>query len=508
MNYETPEDMQRLAGLQGLELIFTNVHEKENYLPSCASTNKCFYGFFGVENQQLAPPELHHSTKVSGSASNSSSNSAQLKSSAVKEVILAIRSFSSFEEIFQQVNECSLAEIPDWVDGSEQNPSKKNFMLKCLSGELVTSEMIKENVKRFQPKPTATTTMNDEQGQQQERYVLENVLFLSSQLLSEIGPSLLRLSANQFHFTLIGHGYGCAVAAFTTFLLRNVIPSIDCVTYGTIPFCDPITSKLMNEFTLSIVLHDDLISRLTAANCAQFSNELNEFYHQIFRQPKQSWTSVLQKALTLLPTNSFPEKMIENNNPEESSKHENNLVKKPFDEDTATTEGNLISLEKSNKQKSSSSSSKLYLPGRILHIYFYRGQYLAAYVLPSFESLQKIEIQEHSLSDHKCSAIMNALLEIRLTNKSMASNSFLTAPPKWIGFDESVHCSCCKQRFSWYSSIFKDNEIYRQKFNCRHCGQLVCGECSKNQKMIMKYGMLFPRRICDRCHLSGEYAFT
>jgi hypothetical protein len=56
---------------------------------------------------------------------------------------------------------------------------------------------------------------------------------------------------------------------------------------------------------------------------------------------------------------------------------------------------------------------EFWIPGRIVHIYAYRGQYRAVEVPRDFPTLRKIELQGNSFNDHNGTKIFDALLEVR-----------------------------------------------------------------------------------------------
>ena len=57
---------------------------------------------------------------------------------------------------------------------------------------------------------------------------------------------------------------------------------------------------------------------------------------------------------------------------------------------------------------------EFWIPGRIVHIYAYRGQYRAVEVPRDFPTLRKIELQGNSFNDHNGTKIFDALLEVRI----------------------------------------------------------------------------------------------
>lgn len=73
---------------------------------------------------------------------------------------------------------------------------------------------------------------------------------------------------------------------------------------------------------------------------------------------------------------------------------------------------------------------RMYIPGKIVHIYTHRGVYRAAYVPRSFREIRRISLAGNMLSDHKCKAYYDALLEVRSVRAATEN------PPKWTPFDE------------------------------------------------------------------------
>jgi hypothetical protein len=82
-------------------------------------------------------------------------------------------------------------------------------------------------------------------------------------ILREVGPALRRLHGEGYRITITGHSLGGAVAALLTYLVQGTIPNVNCVTYGCPSCVDAATSDLLKRRVLSVVLHDDVISRIT-----------------------------------------------------------------------------------------------------------------------------------------------------------------------------------------------------------------------------------------------------
>ena len=151
--------------------------------------------------------------------------------------------------------------------------------------------------------------------------------------------------------------------------------------------------------------------------------------------------------------------------------------------------------------------TQLWIPGRIIHIYRHRGQYYASEVSRDFPELRTIAMQGNIFDDHRSEKIFNALLEVRAVRRASR------AVPAWVPFNacdpisgEGLRCSCCSSDFSWHSTFTGQAQDFRDKFNCRYCGRLVCGPCSSHSRAMPQYGFVFPKRICDQCLYKGDYA--
>ena len=137
---------------------------------------------------------------------------------------------------------------------------------------------------------------------------------------------------------------------------------------------------------------------------------------------------------------------------------------------------------------------RLYVPGKIVHIYSHRGVYRAVYVPRSFRELRQISMAGNLLTDHKCKSYYEALLEVRTVRAAPED------PPRWTSFDEDDTCACCASRFTWASTSNSKAQQARDKHNCRSCGALVCDPCSSNRVPLPSLGLSCPVRVCDRCY--------
>lgn len=186
---------------------------------------------------------------------------------------------------------------------------------------------------------------------------------------------------------------------------------------------------------------------------------------------------------------------------------------------TSSSSSSLSKLDMSSKSSGTSSIDKatviveeealtqLWIPGRIVHIYRHRGRYCASEVSRDFSELRTIAMQGNIFDDHRSEKIFNALLEVRAVRRASR------AAPVWVPFNacdpvsgEGLRCSCCRNDFSWHSTFTGQAQDFRDKFNCRYCGRLVCGPCSSQSRAMPQYGFVFPMRICDHCLYKGDFA--
>ncbi len=71
---------------------------------------------------------------------------------------------------------------------------------------------------------------------------------------------------------------------------------------------------------------------------------------------------------------------------------------------------------------------RMFIPGKIVHIYTHRGGYKAAFVPRKFRQLRRISLAGNMLSDHMAKAYYEGLLEVKAIR---AANEEL---PQWVGF--------------------------------------------------------------------------
>jgi hypothetical protein len=137
---------------------------------------------------------------------------------------------------------------------------------------------------------------------------------------------------------------------------------------------------------------------------------------------------------------------------------------------------------------------RMFIPGKIVHIYTHRGAYKAALVPKAFRELRRISLAGSMLNDHMSKHYYEALLECKSVRAAKRNL------PEWTGFSEEITCCCCASRFTWASTSDSDAQEARDRHNCRACGGLVCATCSSNRVPIPDVGINVAQRLCDRCY--------
>jgi hypothetical protein len=98
---------------------------------------------------------------------------------------------------------------------------------------------------------------------QHNTYACSGMVRSAMYVLREVGPALRRLHAEGYSVTIVGHSLGGAVAALMVYLLQHCIPGISAVTFGCPSCMDGETSDALRSRVLSVVMHDDVICRIT-----------------------------------------------------------------------------------------------------------------------------------------------------------------------------------------------------------------------------------------------------
>jgi alpha-tubulin suppressor-like RCC1 family protein len=71
-----------------------------------------------------------------------------------------------------------------------------------------------------------------------------------------------------------------------------------------------------------------------------------------------------------------------------------------------------------------------------------------------------------------------------------AFHTFATVAAMWINDEEATQCMACKSSFT----------TFNRRHHCRHCGGVYCSKCSSKKIPLLKFGLVEPQRVCDKCY--------
>jgi hypothetical protein len=329
-------------------------------------------------------------------------------------------------------------------------------------------------------------------------YACGGILRSALNILSEVGSSLVTLAEQGFNITVVGHSLGGAVATLVAYLLRSISIPARCFAYGS-PCCtDALTSDLMKDYVTTVVLHDDLITRITPASirfvfiCPFLSlspldlslslslsrldlslplslrillKEVRTFRHHIYKHLQQDWNDVLARVVTLWSPRTRETALLESsltNTSAAAAPIASNQTSSP-----PITSSGLLEEEGDGEEGGGTSEDgvlvseeeliQLWLPGNIVHLYARRGIYRAALVPRDFSDLRRINVQGNIFKDHSSMSIFEALQEVRAAQQAKCD------PPPWVPYNDSEACKCCQNNFTWHSTFRGEAQQYRER---------------------------------------------
>lgn len=246
----------------------------------------------------------------------------------------------------------------------------------------------------------------------------------------------------------------------------------------------------------TVVLHDDVVPRVTPVSIRTLLKDLMRFRTTVFRYLHNDWQAVATRALgfwaprlretTLLAKGHDDSKSVEKTTHSDESNEEVLLSGGGDNEEIVVLKEEML--------------PELYVPGTICHIYSYRGTYKIAQVSNTFPSLRRVVVQPNIFKDHDSDNVHDALLECLDVMHATQT------PPEWTPFSNARKCENCGNQFTWNSTFQSEAQENRDRHNCRNCGACVCGPCSTRRVALPEIGLRQPSRICDRCFYRGVSA--
>lgn len=392
----------------------------------------------------------------------------------------------------------------------------------------------------------ASSAQGDTTGGFVDAFAHNGMLKAAMWIKDRIVGSLRILHDKGYKIVFAGHSLGAGCAALLSVMLQKEFENLKCFAYA-VPACVNFSvAESCVDFVHSIVLRDDFVPRGKASNVVRLVEELKEFrgcwrdtasedieafkerVKTLWAPRKREWAKMeadMKKGSAnpdtikaLNEKSAYSRKKTEKKTTETDAKSEDKDGKSSDDESSASwtlTRHNLIDqMEKTVAEDEGIPSAarleeekvfqelatnliedpkELYIPGRVTHIYFYKGIYEAVHVDRRCTALNHIPVFQNMLSDHLGRNYLSALRIVRDARKMKPDL------PEWVPFSTMTRCMCCDSPFTWNSTSSSEAQQNRDQHNCRRCGALVCEGCSEKWKSIPDYGINVPVRVCDRC---------
>eukprot|EP00633_Aureoumbra_lagunensis_P002915 CAMPEP_0197286626 /NCGR_PEP_ID=MMETSP0890-20130614/2158_1 /TAXON_ID=44058 ORGANISM="Aureoumbra lagunensis, Strain CCMP1510" /NCGR_SAMPLE_ID=MMETSP0890 /ASSEMBLY_ACC=CAM_ASM_000533 /LENGTH=762 /DNA_ID=CAMNT_0042755163 /DNA_START=111 /DNA_END=2403 /DNA_ORIENTATION=+ len=282
---------------------------------------------------------------------------------------------------------------------------------------------------------------------------------------------LKRLANKNFSIDTTGHSLGAGVATVITALLMNEhretkFPApVKCIAYAAPASVDADLAHLLLGSVVSVVHHDDLIPRLSDANCAMLAKALladDANYHARLTADKQSVKNhikTLGKVNPMLHTRS--DSFLDDNGISTGEENDRKPMKIVQEEHNLrlVPAGDILYLESKDATYSAFSGSYDELADDLGHIV----------------------VSSRAVDDHSMPALLSGLRAARWARHRLPVQRqppiFATA----VSADgrHFVPCYCCGSDPAW-TSWTTDSDAARcaATHHCRACGQVVCAFCA------------------------------
>lgn len=489
--------MQRLAKLQGLDLIFTNIE-----------TNYDDYEIHLTDSMSVVRKSIYACLRkkpiyaLFGTSTSSTSNSMYQQAGSStgiprvynrKEIIFVIRGDEWMEKrLLLNVHEYD----QDFHNVPILFPPSKETILGIMSGQNISIEELIITLQKKQEMYDNHHEVNEDIHEECYCFASYEMTVFALWTLKEIGPSITRLlssfhqnentasSGKGYEISFVGHGLGGSIATLLTIMLHSIwdtlqditafdatkgqsedtmkrIPHpghLQCISYGALA-CLSAPAAFLLPTIYSIILQNDLFVSLSFSLTRRyFHAEMTSFHANIFAplltsssgefhvlagvsNEEEFWFKLLQQMLKMSPFYSRFALLCNGN--DSNSQHGTNGVQKSVAKKLSTLKDS--SDDDDDMILIGEPLPVLTVPGKVLYLYETMGQWRVSTTSTFFQHLL---LNRNMLVHHVPRDIFHALLECRAQYYSQSAHT----PPYWTTLFSINHCSCCKRRFEWPSS--------------------------------------------------------
>lgn len=326
-----------------------------------------------------------------------------------------------------------------------------------------------------------------------------------------------RLFEQGYDLKLVGHSLGAGVAVLITHLLgsdaRRAGRALDCVAYATPACVSPDLADSLRSNVLSVVHRDDLVPRLSDANCARLAKDLVADDMNYKRRLTADKVSLTDHLRSLGKANAMVHNTEDDDDgtrvasdahlAEPQLKMALRAASTDGDDDVKIKNDDQPAVPEA-KDETMPSAPRLVVPGRILYLDNYEGSYIP--VLGDHRTLasqlDRVIISSHAVEDHRMEAHLEALREARWSRGYLPPIRSRPAFQPAVRNNQYEPCSCCGSNTTWTSlAPGSDSARAYSTHHCRACGKIVCAFCAPAADIVAGDGIGQTLRLPD-CRLS------
>jgi len=319
-------------------------------------------------------------------------------------------------------------------------------------------------------------------------------------LVRVVGGAVEHLERCGYKVCFVGHSLGAAIAAISALMMR-LGSEYTCVTSKTVeafsfalPSCgDEKVGKFCEGFVTAVINCDDIVPRLSLETARKLRKDL-QGRRPAYRQFAQEDIASVQDVRSLVKQ----KRRLGRAQAADANPHAHDLDDEQLSnvrEELSQPSSPGVAASSTTTELDTAAEVKLYPPGRLVHLYRYRGVRRAAWVSRGHPALHRIEVEQGLVKDHGGDAYQGGLCEAVMIARG-------AQPSPWKPFKKaSAQCECCHETFGWDTVLHSEPHRLQAQHHCHLCGFVVCHSCSRKRKPLPHLGIRHDVLVCDRCYL-------